>query len=337
MKKYIVLIFLIFHCVLLSFGQKYHLLDYLNLSKESLTVKLLEQKIDYFWDETDTMEYVLHLKGDEGSVDPIKRLNINIFLKDSTVYKLDFLCLKQDAGQIRKHLGIDVASIRVLPVKVTFGSYLYDYYESVEQNFTHIIIENSSTQPESTSAQVIGGTVSGDYASYVSLLNPQLPSLPKSKQKILEYMYGAWLVVIVEAEIEKQVLKYQGELLGTKNDSIILLSNGSMTNIFIGDIEFAGIYTHKNNAAKWGLYTVAAYTPNIITAIANPEYAGQFLLIGTPVILVGMINMFAVLGTDTPVLYYPGDVKSLAELNMFSRFPQGIPPDFNVSIEIYKK
>ena len=337
MKKCIPIIFLIIHCVLPSFGQKYHLLEYLNESKESLTIKFQAQKIDYFWSETDSIEQVIRVRGNEGSGDPIRRLNINIYFKNAMSYKLDFLCRNQDVRQIRKHFGIDVTNTRVLPVQIALGSERYDYYESAERNLTHITVENSSQQIGSTSTKVIAGTLSADLARYVSILHPELPSLPKSKQKILKYMYGAWLVAIVETGIEKQILQYQGELLGTKNDSLILLSSGNLTNIFMEDIEFAGIYTHKNNPAKWGLYTAAAYTPNIITAVANPEYAGEFLLIGTPVIFVGLINLFAVLGTDTPVLYFPGDVNTLAELNMFSRFPQGIPPDFNVSIEIYKK
>lgn len=314
-------------------SQNPNLFEFLNLSEELIIHKLKAYNLQYFQNINDTTGRIIHLTGNSNSNDIFRTLNIKIYLNDSISYKLTFTCDLKKIRKIRKDLAIEVSYLTIFPLTISYGNYKYYYIEITRNNLTEVEINNLASYAESSSFQSNKALTSIEKLRYKEILIPDVPSLPKGK-KALKYEYGAWIAALLESD-DKQVLQYRGELLATRDDSLILLNQGARIMLNIHDIKLIGIYTHDNNPGKYALFTLGAYMPNIIAAIANPEYAGSFFLLGSPVLLVGLINILAEVAKSYPVKYYPEDISSLRELNMFARYPQGLPVELNANYKKY--
>lgn len=322
MKKIVITICILLLPVFL-FGQKMNPLDYLNQSEESLELILKSKEIKYFKSTNKDQEKVVYIPKDEESRDFMGSLNLNVYLDTDTSYKIVLLCKNKEITLVRKRFGLNKSSDLIFPKIINYKSDLFYYIETEEGDYIRVEINNTVSMEKSSAIPIKNILTEEERNQYLEMLEPDLPDLPRSKRKIMEYVYGAWMAVIIRSEYDQQMQQYQGEFLGIRGDSIILL-NGIQTTFNFHDIEFAGIYTHKNNPGKYALFTLLAYTPNIIAAITTPEFAGQLLAIGIPVAFVGLINILAEVGKRTPAKYYPGDVNTITEMKAYARFPQGI-------------
>jgi len=329
MKTIVIVICSILLSPVSLFGQKINPLDYLNQTEESLASILKSKEIKYFKSTNKDQEKVVYIPKDEESRDFFGSLNLNVYFDNDTSYKLILLCENREIMLVRKRFGLDKTSDLIFPKILNYKSGLFYYIESEEGEYIRVEINNSASMERSSIIPVENILTKDERNKYLEILDPELPDLPRSKRKIMKYIYGAWLAVLVRSEYDQQIQQYQGEFLGIKGDSILLLNNGNQTTLNFQAIEFAGIYTHKNNPGKYVLFTILAYTPNIIAAITTPEYAGELLALGIPVAFVGLINILAEVGKKTPAKYYPGDINSITEMNAYARFPQGISDDIN--------
>ena len=329
MKKIVVVICGIILSPVFLFGQKINPLDYLNQTEESLALILKSKEIKYFKSTNKDQEEIVYIPKDEESRDFMGSLNLNVYFDADTTYKLVLLCEDKKITMVRKRFGLDKSSDLIFPKILNYKSGLFYYIETEEENYIRVEINNSASMEKSSIIPVKNILTEDERNEYLEILDPDLPELPRSKRKIMEYIYGSWVVVLIRSEYDEQIQQYQGEFLGTRGDSTLLLNNGNQTILNFQNIKFAGIYTHKNNPGKYALFTLLAYIPNIIAAISTPEFAGELLALGIPVAIVGLINFLAEVGKKTPAKYYPGDINSVTEMNSYARFPQGISGDIN--------
>jgi hypothetical protein len=318
---------------LVSWSQELSFFDYLNISKESLIQALSENDLTYFSSTGEDNEEIIRIIRKDDSNKIYYSVDVSVYFNDSISYRLTFLSTKNKIRQFRKKVGIDKSVTLTFPMMLNYNNNKFFYSERIVNDLIHVEIDNSASFEETGIIAPEKIISAAEREKYIEMLEPEVPKLPKSKKKVMKYIYGAWVAVLVESANDLQITQYRGELLATKNDSLLLLYEGQQTLINFSDIKFLGVYTHDNNPGKYGLYTLAAYSPNIIAAIVRPEYAGNFLALGTPVLFVGLINIFAEVGKRYPVKYYPGDINSINDLNIFSRYPQGMPEKLSSKME----
>jgi len=318
---------------LASRSQELSLFDYLNIPTESLTQILSEHDLSYFNTTGEDNEKIIRIMRRDDSNKIFYSVNVSVYFNDSISYRLTFMSTKNKIRQFRKKVGIDKSVPLTFPMMMSYNNNKFFYNETIVNDLIQVEIDNSASFEETGIIAPEKIISAADREKYIEMLEPEVPKLPKSKKKVMKYIYGAWLAVLVESANDLQITQYRGELLATKNDSLVLLYEGQQTLINFSDVKFLGVYTHDNNPGKYGLYTLAAYTPNIIAAIVQPEYAGEFLALGTPVLFVGLINIFAEVGKRYPVQYYPGNINTIDELNIYSRYPQGLPEKLSSNLE----
>ena len=329
MKTKLFLMYILILLPLASSGQKFNILEYLNLPEDSITEKIKLNGLSYFNSLSENNEKIIHVRGDVNSSNFIRRLNANISLNDSISYMITIYVDKRQIKYLRHHLGIENTRPTYSPVFLSYGERNYYYSEVDEIKYIHIEIYNSTSFRRTHDVTIETFPKVNEISQYMELLEPQIPPLPRGKNKILNYVFGAWVAVIIESEHESQLHQYRGELLATKNDSITLYNEGYETTLCFKDVKFIGIYTHDNNPGKWASFTVLSLVPNFISALVQSEYAIEFLTLGIPVAAVGLINILVEVGKPYPVKYFPGEIQNIEDLNMYARFPQGIPDNLN--------
>jgi hypothetical protein len=333
MKKIRTLIFFITLIPLFSFGQKINPLIFLNQTEESLVDVLKTYDLKYFSSKSDTLGKNYFITKVDESYDVIRTLNYRIQISDNLSSKLVFLCEKRKINSIRKRIGIGKTMQLFFPIALNFNSNTFYYTESEEGKLIRVEVNIHGSIPESPSMSIEYSLTAQERLQYIEILDPQTPKLPRSNKEVMSYVYGAWVAVLLKSENEEQIRQFRGELLATKEDTIILNNDGIQTRLNFDEVKFIGVYTHKNNPGKYVLFTGLAYIPNIIAAISMPEYASNFLALGIPVAIVGLINIIAEAGKKRPVKYYPGDIYNIEMLNMYARFPQGLPENLNIAQE----
>lgn len=151
--------------------------------------------------------------------------------------------------------------------------------------------------------------------------------------------YGCWMDVTVDsaAAVIHHFTTQSGELLTMTRDSVFLLvADGKVKSINVRSILASKLYTHKNQSGTYLLITGLYMVPAIIGAIANPDYAGEFLLLALPVSIVGIFQSVKDGTAQRNILVYP--IKnSLEDFKPFARFPAGIPENVNLQLLYLKK
>lgn len=150
--------------------------------------------------------------------------------------------------------------------------------------------------------------------------------------------FGCWVVISVNTtDSVPEIHSVAGELLSMNADSsFLLVADGVVSHIGNRTIVSAKLYTHKNQSGTYLLTTGILYTPNVIGAIAYPDVAGEFLLLGIPVIIVGVIQAAIESSGKKNILDYPAKTK-LNEFGKFARFPGGIPENIDLRLLYLKK
>jgi hypothetical protein len=156
--------------------------------------------------------------------------------------------------------------------------------------------------------------------------NKYLPTVLNSGK----FMYGGWIVVeIKEGKQPKPSGTVSGELISLKDHQLFVLDTAKMNIIPDSCIYRAKLYIYKKQPEIFIILTLIGILPNVIAAIAVPEYAGQFLAMGLVPLLIGTIFTVQEGANKRNQLIYPR-VNSLEQFNKFSRFPQGIPPGLDI-------
>jgi hypothetical protein len=145
--------------------------------------------------------------------------------------------------------------------------------------------------------------------------------------------YGCWIDVVLDSSLTaNDMVKYSGELICVDSDSLFLLDQSSVLRVFsLGNIRYAELYTHANQALQYRNLTLAFLIPNLLGAVAYAaEYGGAFLAMGLPVALVGVTQILVEGNLNRSILRYP-EKNSMDKIKMYSRFPAGKPQGVDFS------
>lgn len=148
--------------------------------------------------------------------------------------------------------------------------------------------------------------------------------------------FGCWMEVSVDSStaVILDFTTVSGELLNISRDSVYLLvADGRIKSIKIGSILTSKLYTHKNQSGTYLLMTSLYMIPGIIGAIANPDYAEQFMLMTLTVSLVGIIHSVREGALERNILVYPKK-NSIDDFKPFARFPAGLPENININLNL---
>ena len=147
--------------------------------------------------------------------------------------------------------------------------------------------------------------------------------------------YGCWMEIVSDTT-ENQNFNMSGELLNLAADSTYLLvADGNVCSIKNTSILSARLFTHKNQSGTYFTLGAIFASPALIGALGT-EYGGGFLLIGAPVMLVGIVQSIIESDKKRNILVYP-QKNNLKDLSLFARFPAGMPENVNYGMLTLKK
>ena len=146
--------------------------------------------------------------------------------------------------------------------------------------------------------------------------------------KVGEFAYGGWIVAEVKGDLV-QPDTISGELISITDHKLYILGTRQMNVIPDSNLSTARLYMYKKQPGLFAILTLIGILPNIIAAIALPEYGGQFLLLGILPLVSGTVFTISEASSKRNQLIFPHK-DSLEQFNKFSRFPQGIPTGMDI-------
>jgi hypothetical protein len=148
-----------------------------------------------------------------------------------------------------------------------------------------------------------------------------LPTVSKAGK----FPYGGW--VVAELYGQDSLVpgnSVSGELISLRDHKIYILGPRQMFVIPDSSVYKATLYMYKKQPGVFAAITFIGVLPNVIAALAYPEYAAEFLVLGIAPLVTGTIfTMSEALSTRNQLIYPKRN--TLEEFVKFSRFPQGIP------------
>lgn len=166
-----------------------------------------------------------------------------------------------------------------------------------------------------------------------------IPTAYNYKKKELQTnLFGSWMELTVRPTSRLHDNEpIAGELLHLSSDSVFLLINdGEVYSVKRYKIVTARLYTHKNQANTYLLTTGLLAVPSVIGAIANPDYAGEFMTLALPSLIIGISQTVIESSGKRNILRYP-ERNSLVDFSLFARFPGGMPENTNRKLLYLKK
>jgi hypothetical protein len=148
-----------------------------------------------------------------------------------------------------------------------------------------------------------------------------LPTVSKAGN----FKYGGWIIAELKNNNDpNKPEKVSGELIAHGYHQLFILDSLQMHVIHDSIVNEATLYMYKTQPGVFTVMTLIGIMPNIIAAIALPEYAGSFLALGIVPLATGIIFISTEAATKRNQLIFPKK-NTLDDFNKFSRFPQGLP------------
>ena len=167
------------------------------------------------------------------------------------------------------------------------------------------------------------------YLSGCALDRAALDHLP-TISKAGKFPYGGWIVAEYEMQDQYSALATaSGELIAYQDYKLYILDSLQLHVIPSTAVNNATLYIYKTQPGLFAAFGILFTLPSIIGAIAFPEYAGEFLLLGIVPFVTGTIFTVREATIKRNQLIYPLE-NSLNEFVKFARFPQGIPEGMDV-------
>lgn len=145
------------------------------------------------------------------------------------------------------------------------------------------------------------------------------------------FKYGSWIVAELKGRKDLAKVKVSGELISLQDHKLFILDTAKMNVIHDSSVSRARLFIYKKQPGIFVILTLVGILPNVIAAIAVPEYAGQLLALGIVPIVIGTIFMVSEVASTRNQLIFP-QRNSLDQFIKYSRFPQGIPPGLDISM-----
>lgn len=145
------------------------------------------------------------------------------------------------------------------------------------------------------------------------------------------YQYGGWMVATVTAEVssEKPVI-ISGELISGTNHLYYILDRNKMHVVPENRISKATLYLYRKQPGVFAIITIIGIIPNVLASFAYPDYSSQFLSLGIPALVFGLIFTASEAGNTRNQLRFPEKIM-LHQFAPYARFPQGIPPGLDIN------
>lgn len=145
-----------------------------------------------------------------------------------------------------------------------------------------------------------------------------------------KFPYGGWISAQYKMEGEYTALaSVSGELIAYQDDKLYILDSMQTHVIPAASVQNATLYIYKTQPGLFAAFSLIMIMPNIIAALAMPEYAGEFMALAIIPIVTGTIFTIREGSVKRNRLFYP-EKNSLLEFIKFSRFPQGIPEEVKI-------
>jgi len=145
-----------------------------------------------------------------------------------------------------------------------------------------------------------------------------------------KFIRGGWIVV--ELKQKKDLTPddiVSGELVSFQDHKLFILGTRQMNVIPDSSVHAAKLYMYKTQAGVFAILTIIGIIPGVIAAIAMPENATFFLMMGILPLVSGTVFTVTEATTRRNQLIFP-EKNSLEDFIKFSRFPQGIPPGLDI-------
>lgn len=142
-------------------------------------------------------------------------------------------------------------------------------------------------------------------------------------------VYGSWMLVNYQDDAESEEMKSEaGELISIQDSNLYLLYLDSIKILEIQNISSAVLATHKYGGPQFLIWGGAATLPSILGMLVHGDYVSEFALLGAfqiyPAGISSLINYLS-----AHKIQYPKHLPDLESFSIYSRFPQGIPPNVN--------
>ena len=132
-----------------------------------------------------------------------------------------------------------------------------------------------------------------------------------------EDAFGGWITIKFNGSETKRIV--EGELIAVTEESVYVASNTGISRIDIELIESARLVAYDSNAHLYGV--------GVLLGIISTLSHGFFLVLSVPIwILAG--SLIARGHSKKPILEFPQNKWN--ELNVYARFPQGLPPSMDL-------
>ena len=157
-------------------------------------------------------------------------------------------------------------------------------------------------------------------------VNQRLPTVSQSGK----YPFGGWVIAVYEKQGFAPNDTVSGELISYQDHKLYILGFQQMNVISDSSVTEATLYMYKKQPGIFAILTILGILPNLIAAIALPEYAPQFLVLAIIPLVSGSIFTITESTTKRNLLIFPKK-NTLDQFVKFSRFPQGIPPGLDIN------
>jgi len=316
-------------------AQRINYLDFIDETSHKILTELSTKKINYESTRIDSSQFNILVKNKKSKTGIDYVISTMIYLENGICKKLKFIGSDKYINTAFHSLGIRREKVLTFPRHFQYQHKLLAYTMQLKNNKFYLELFKSDSLLTDITEEHKSSIPNIEIERLKENLKINI-KLPK-RNKIQQYALGAWVVIITSVDSSDQRIHLEGELLSIETDSVYILSQQSQFGIAKNDINLLAVYTFREDPAKYALITGVALIPNFVAGLVQPEYFAEFLLIGLPVALGGIINISVTAGKPLPVMYYPGDFPGIVNIRPYARFPQGIPPDFNAAIsETYK-
>jgi hypothetical protein len=152
--------------------------------------------------------------------------------------------------------------------------------------------------------------------------------LPTVSQSV-NFPYGGWVSAELKQTNDARPGLIEGEMIAFQDHRLYILGTEKMQIIPDTSVHRATLYMYKKQPWIFAILTAVGILPNLIAAIAYPEYAAQFLVLGILPLVSGTVFTVTEATSGRNQMIFP-DKNSIEDFVKFSRFPQGIPAGVDI-------
>lgn len=142
-----------------------------------------------------------------------------------------------------------------------------------------------------------------------------------SRDQVEKNPYGSYI------EVDSKTSQHLGEFISYERDTLFMMTKVGFEKIISDDILRIQIILTRNRASGYLIATGFVAIPALIGAMANPDYSGEFLILGGVTVGLGLIAA-GIEGGRTPTIIHSSGAEDIEDLVKYARFPGGLPDNY---------